>query len=444
MVPYDFLFFAGALLYLNRAMLQQNYYQVLGLPNFAPHTEVKRAYKRMALRYHPDRNPDDPKAEELFKQVNEAYQVLSLPEAKAKYDVLLQNGYHFQYSAPHRSTRPAARRRPRRRTTTRPHRPFRREPEIKNYIATAIACLMVAIIYLLTSSFFDLRSRYHYLRALTEAERGNLSEAIVEAKISTNYDHSYARAHFLYGKLLLQTPGSKEAAAEALEWALEYAEWPFPEYYHTCAEAHLSVGEPDIAERYFLRAVQLSDYDTARIARLLPVFLRQLENETAVLTLSQKWLKQDSTTITPHWFSLLAVARQENEAAMWAKLDAVCHYAAQPEVRLRQLAEWYLKEQKSPALALQLYDRIIQDYQEAPQDWLAKGKLHHAAEDLATAGRSYTMAIFRQPDFAEAYYQRALAWLDRGKSKAACRDWRQARRYGFRGRNRTLSFFCDE
>ncbi len=67
-------------------MASLEYYEVLGVKREASQQEVKSAYRRMAVRYHPDRNPDDPEAESKFKEAAEAYSVLSDPEKRAQYD----------------------------------------------------------------------------------------------------------------------------------------------------------------------------------------------------------------------------------------------------------------------------------------------------------------------------------------------------------------------
>ncbi|GAB4262639.1 MAG: molecular chaperone DnaJ [Deferrisomatales bacterium] len=67
-------------------MAKRDYYEVLGVHRNASDTEIKKAYRRLALRYHPDRNPDDRSAEARFKEVAEAYEVLSDPSKRAQYD----------------------------------------------------------------------------------------------------------------------------------------------------------------------------------------------------------------------------------------------------------------------------------------------------------------------------------------------------------------------
>lgn len=67
-------------------MRKRDYYEVLGVSRGADESELKTAYRRLALQYHPDRNPDDPEAEEKFKEASEAYAVLSDPEKRSRYD----------------------------------------------------------------------------------------------------------------------------------------------------------------------------------------------------------------------------------------------------------------------------------------------------------------------------------------------------------------------
>jgi len=66
--------------------MPSDYYDVLGVDSNASQDEIKKAYRKKAMEYHPDRNPDDPDAEQKFKQASEAYDILSDPETRQRYD----------------------------------------------------------------------------------------------------------------------------------------------------------------------------------------------------------------------------------------------------------------------------------------------------------------------------------------------------------------------
>ncbi|WP_411894675.1 molecular chaperone DnaJ [Winogradskyella sp. A2] len=66
--------------------MKEDYYDILGISKGATDSEIKKAYRKMALKYHPDKNPDDKEAEEKFKKAAEAYEVLSNADKKARYD----------------------------------------------------------------------------------------------------------------------------------------------------------------------------------------------------------------------------------------------------------------------------------------------------------------------------------------------------------------------
>lgn len=67
-------------------MAKKDYYEILGIQKGASDDEIKKAFRKLALQYHPDRNAGDKEAEEKFKEINEAYQVLSDPQKRSQYD----------------------------------------------------------------------------------------------------------------------------------------------------------------------------------------------------------------------------------------------------------------------------------------------------------------------------------------------------------------------
>ena len=78
---------------------KRDYYEVLGVDKNASPDEIKKAYRKLAMKYHPDQNPGDKSAEEKFKEVNEAYEVLSDADKKSRYDQFGFAGVDPNYGA---------------------------------------------------------------------------------------------------------------------------------------------------------------------------------------------------------------------------------------------------------------------------------------------------------------------------------------------------------
>jgi curved DNA-binding protein len=79
-------------------MATRDYYDSLGVNKNASEEELKRAYRKLAMKYHPDRNPNKKEAEERFKEINEAYAVLSDKEKRKQYDTFGKEGFHQRFT----------------------------------------------------------------------------------------------------------------------------------------------------------------------------------------------------------------------------------------------------------------------------------------------------------------------------------------------------------
>ena len=78
-------------------MAKRDYYEILGITKSATPEEIKKAYRQHAIKFHPDKNPDNAEAEDKFKEGAEAYEVLSDPQKRALYDIYGEAGVNAGY-----------------------------------------------------------------------------------------------------------------------------------------------------------------------------------------------------------------------------------------------------------------------------------------------------------------------------------------------------------
>ena len=79
--------------------MSKNYYDILGITKTASSDEIKKAYRKLAMQYHPDKNKNNPEAEKKFKEINEAYHILSDTSKRKQYDTFWSSGFSWAWSA---------------------------------------------------------------------------------------------------------------------------------------------------------------------------------------------------------------------------------------------------------------------------------------------------------------------------------------------------------
>jgi curved DNA-binding protein CbpA len=225
-------------------MTTPNYYQILGVSSSANQHEIKAAFKKLAVSLHPDKNPGNAAlAEELFKQMNEAYQVLSNTEKRARYDLKLYYITHppipqypeqsqeshteYEYTAPHYNyqQQPYAQRRAR----YAPSVTFEPRFVQKMYVLLG---LLFTLIIIGSVYFVDYMNRWNAKEAYQEALDGGKSiAAMMKLSESIGYDKKFWPAYYLRGKLRLELMDDYRHAWYDFNAAILYTDAPTADMY---------------------------------------------------------------------------------------------------------------------------------------------------------------------------------------------------------------------
>jgi curved DNA-binding protein CbpA len=244
----------------------KSYYEILGIESKADSKTIKSAYKKMAFRHHPDRNPDDSAAETRFKLINEAYQTLSDPQKRYIYDLKLAGQWHepdFQQTE----------------QTPRPQRPYRyqtytrynyRNENRPRYVrkvhvplayrlkAYGVTALFLILFWLGLSAF----SRYtihHKAEELFEEstsylKTGNYELAFYKLNQAINLDKTYAEAYFQRGLIELHFWKDYKYAEINFTDALRYSKKAFHEIYLKRGISRMKAGKYEEALIDFKKA----------------------------------------------------------------------------------------------------------------------------------------------------------------------------------------------
>ncbi|MCU0390173.1 MAG: DnaJ domain-containing protein [Thermoflexibacter sp.] len=293
----------------------ENYYAILGLPNYSSEEEIKRAFKKMALLYHPDRNPNDSGAEEKFKLINQAYQVLSNSDKKRKYDEILLHG-NYGYTFKFNHTEQRQQEAPQRHYTppTTVYQTWRKERGKQEKQAIIFSISAVVYFFIIVSSFFQFYSRIQYLEALDAYENKKYEEALYHLRACTGADPSYGRAYYLKGLIYLERMDYNGEAVSNFSMAIKHTYQSPLDYYYRRALAYTNLREENLAEKDFERVLKAKPYYDSIITRTLAdAYYERFQNYDKAIQMYDKFLTKYNPNYERAFYNLGFIYKSKEE-----------------------------------------------------------------------------------------------------------------------------------
>lgn len=393
-----------------------NYYHILGISTKASQKEIKEAYRKLALRYHPDKNPDNAYAEERFKELSHAYQALRDPARKAQHDFALiyeasghqqyspssgQDPYTYSYGQPQGGT---TRSRPKKNPGTN----FRPGPPVnsrQNIVATAWAFGIFFFFALLAVGFSSYRS-YHQ-------EKVKVQQNELAINLYKRAEEAYQQQNFAYTLHLLKTIGAEHQIpfdvnrlkADAIQALEEEADHQYEEKNYRQA-----------AKLFQLIVNHKSSYDALSYAKLVSSY-EMIEDYGHAIEIYQEVIQAEPFTIEAR-NRLAALYNQVKDYQ-----QALRYYLEANEIIVNEYQSYYGKAyallvnpNKTPESHYQLHCGLAYTYSELG--------LYKEADN------ALKWAIFLRPDSPQAFLLKGNNLLKAQKPKEACKAWQIAREKG--------------
>ena len=398
-----------------------NYYHILGLSQSATQVEIKTAYRKLALRYHPDKNGGSSYAEERFKQISEAYRVLSNPRKKARHDWALEYEI-YQQSQPAWTYAPTEQqatqtRRPRPPHTRRKSAPLRYTSR-HNIIATAWA---FGIFFILTLLVVGMSLWNSYRLDQLEAERNR--EAY---QVYLDAEAQYQQGDISQSLALLQNAmGNTAVAPKATQLHASILQSLEAEGILQYKQGNL----PRAAQLLELLIKHVKEYKPMAMAHLIAAYEGMQDYEGAIRAYKSV-IKAEPRTIEAR--NRLGRIYAEH----YKDFDTALRYYEQAsELVIEQYTSEYGKAyaltvnpDRTPESHYQLHCGMAQVY-------ISQGMLQQAESALK-------WAIFLRPEEPLAYYLLGIQQREAQELPTACQNWKLAANKGSEEAKSMLQDYC--
>lgn len=392
-----------------------DHYQVLGISPSASQDDIKSAFKKLAVKYHPDKNPGNPIAEELFKETNRAYQILSDPYKRHQYDIALKYG-----------------RRPPPPPTRSAHRPFYYPPFSRQgqpsagyeygwkYVKAQVAAF--AFVFVIAALVMGVKYWYDGYIEAKEARLAEVREQMfAEAQAyfdQGEYEKSLDIIIGMYQKNPLERSiadyREKFITALLVQGDSQFVKNNFESAIisFTLVKDYQRIQDPKVYDKLAESYLALEQYEQA--AGILGLRLQEdRDNLKLNLEVGSIYLDrlQDPDRAKPY----LDQARRRVK-------DILTHvYGQAPEM--------IMKPDEAPPIYFQVY--------------FTRARLNHILELHEDAIKDSNWSIFLRPDLSEPYHIRGVAYHALGNNFRACKNWFEASRLGHIEANQLRLQYCN-
>lgn len=408
-----------------------NYYEILGISKNADQKTIKSAFKKLAFSYHPDKQPNNPAAEEFFKQINEAYQTLSDPEKKRRYDFLLNYSYdQASYTNTTFSERKTYKPRHEEKSVYERYGKFswknapryKKAPTYrvdKNYYKiqalTFVVMLILSAIIMAGNNYWS-HLKSEEKRKVEEQKSLALNAAhdlfnhgdyrgAIEQVVKLGEQHPYDMQFYEERELMVSSifntaeqelrKKSYQSAAEKLEIVKEFERPEKMKTWQMLADAYYAIGNYKKSAYALDHILQRDKYNLELVVKIARLYSYELNDKVKAL----------------EYYDEAKLLFKEFQSSTYGD-------AFELVVNPKNLPDYY-------------YDLFIE-----------RARLNFEIEKYEEAMTDYNWAIFLKPEIGENYNKRGHCKRLIGLQNRACKDWQRALKRGHAKSKNDLNIYC--